>query len=689
MGARRLPLLLLAAACSSAPATKMSPLQPPAPSPGPPSGRTTPGPSARVTSTTLADVGLEPASLDRKVDPCSDFFQYACGGWIAANPIPADHASWDRFAELEERTAKNLQVVLDAAAKTTNQLGDYYASCMDDSALQKAGTRSIATLLTKTRNVTDKSWLAVVGELHLHGVPVVWGISADPDFKDSTRYVTALDTAGLGLPDRDYYVNPALASQVEGYQQHVGRMLGLAGIAKSDAAAADVVAIETALAKLTKTRTERRDLQGIYNPTDLAGLGASAKSIDWNTYFKLVGITPSARIVVSTPALFAALDNLRKQFKPAQWASYFTYHLVVSSAVALPKAFDDEAFTLEKLVTGVTEKRPRYKRCIESTRDSLGELLGRVYVEKYFPPTAKQRASELVDAIMKVMGEHIAKLDWMTARTKATAQDKLAKVVRMIGYPDKWRTYDVSIKRNDFGGNRLRAAAAETRFQLSRSGKPVDRAEWLMQTYEINAYYNPNANNTALLAAVLQPPFFGENRSIPANMGAIGMFIGHELTHAFDDQGAQFDSAGNLVNWWAKADQDAFDVRGKCVVDQYSTFEAAPKELVNGKLTLGENIADLGGIKMAFKAYRAMLAGAETVSVADGFTEDQQFFLGLAQAWCGQVRPAELVRRLTTDPHSPNKLRVYGMLRNLPEFATAFSCAPKTPMRPAQTCSVW
>jgi putative endopeptidase len=392
---------------------------------------------------------------------------------------------------------------------------------------------------------------------------------------------------------------------------------------------------------------------------------------------------------VMTPKFFAGLDGVRKRFKPARWAGYFAYHLLAHTAFSLPKAFDDEAFTLRRQVSGVTEKQPRFKRCINSATTALGELLGRAYVEKHFPAQARQTARALVDAIAAAMNDEISKLDWMSEPTRKVAQSKLAKLVRMIGFPDTWRSYDFEVKRDDFAGNALRAAAFETRRVLGKAGKPVDRGEWFINTFTVDAYYNPLANNTVLPAGILQPPFFGEGRSIAANLGGIGMVIGHELTHGFDDQGAQFDESGNLHDWWQAEDKAKFEERGTCVASMYDSFEAMPKQFINGQLTLGENIADLGGVKMAFKAYRSLRKDASRVVVADGFTEDQQFFLAVGQAWCGRYRPAEAQRSITVDPHAPPKFRVYGALRNLPEFSHAFQCAPGTPMHPEKTCAVW
>jgi len=649
-------------------------------------------PGLPIQKVSLTDVGLEVASLDRSVDPCVDFFQYACGGWLKTTEIPADRARWGRFSEIDERNKVAIKQLLDDDLKSTDpagkKLGDFYGSCMDEAAIEKAGTKGIKPLLDRATGVKDAaSWATAVTELQKAGIDVMWQQSTGADLKDSLDGVTYLDSSGLGLPDRDYYTEDKFKAKLDAYTAHVGRTLAL--VKQPAEGAVDVVAIETELAKVTKTRTEARDIPASYNPTDLKALGKQVASFDWPTYFKKLDTKPSAKIIVGTPKFFAAIDGLRTKFKPVQWAHYFTYHVVSETSATLPKAFDDEAFELTKLLSGVEKQPDRYKRCIDAATMSLGEVLGKQYADKYFPADAKAAAIANFDAIIASLHDDIGTLDWMSEATRQLGVGKLAKIVKMIGYPDKWRAYDFPVKRDDFAGNALRARAFEVHRQNNKAGKPWDHTEWGMNSFAVNAYYEPTGNLTAMPAGILQPPFFGKDRGVAANMGGIGMVMGHELTHGFDDQGAQFDLDGNLKNWWSDADKKQFDAKGTCVADQYATFEVMPKSFINGRLTLGENIADLGGVKMAFHGYRNLRKSADKQLVADGFTEDQQFFLGVGQAWCGKDRPAEAQKRLTTDPHSPPKFRVYGALRNLPEFAKAFSCPAGTPMNPAKSCQVW
>ncbi len=696
MDLRRISIVLFLAACSgSAKPPETAAVPPPSgagsaasPAPAP----TVPqGPPVQKVS--LAEVGLEAASLDRTADPCVDFFQYACGGWLKTTEIPADKARWSRFNEIDEHNKVVIKQLLDDDAKGagdagSKKLGDFYSSCMDEATIEKAGTKGIRPLLDKAMKVKDTaSWFAALAELHKAGINVMWGLGSEADFKDSNVGVTGMDSGGLGLPDRDYYVEDKFKTKLDAYSAHVGRMLALVKLPTE--AAADVVAIETELARVTKTSTEARDVPASYNPTDVKALGKQVKSVDWPAYFKKLNFTPSTKIIIGTPKFFDAIDALRTKFKPAQWAHYFTYHVLVESAITLPKAFDDEAFELRKVLTGVEKKEDRYKRCIDATTGALGELLGKQYADKYFPPTAKQTAITNFEAIIGALHDDLATLDWMSEATRQLAVGKLAKVVKMIGYPDKWRRYDFPIKRADFGGNAVRANTYEVHRQNAKAGKPWDRNEWGMNSFTVNAYYNPSGNLTALPAGILQSPFFGAERGIAANMGGIGFVMGHELTHGFDDQGAQFDLDGNLKNWWQDADKKQFDAKGTCVADQYTTFEVMPKGFINGRLTLGENIADLGGVKVAFHGYRNLRKGADKQVVADGFTEDQQFFLGYGQAWCAKARPDYEKLMATVDVHSPAHWRVNGALSATPDFAKAFRCKASAKMRPTNACVVW
>ena len=600
-------------------------------------------PTPPATKITLAEAGVEAAALDRTMDPCVDFYQFACGGWLAANQIPADRARWNRFTELEDKLEPALKALLEEDAKgiggdpTAKRLGDYYASCMDEAALEKAGTAPLHALLDRLAKVKDNaSWLAAIVELHKLGVWVV--------FRAGT---------GAALPDN-----------LDAYKDHVRRLLAAVGTLKAE----DELAVETELAKLAGDPTPVE--------LDAKALAKQAKSIDWKAYYKGLGVAPGAKIAVDTKRL-AALDGLRKKLKPAQWSAYFTYQLLLHESLALPKALDEEAFLHDKLARGVAAKPARYKRCIEATTSALGELVGRQYVDKYLPAASRQAAIAQFDALLAALGDEVGVVDWLGDASRKTVRERLGQLVRMIGYPDKWRTYDFEVKRDDFAGNRLRAAASEVRRVLARAGKPVDRSEWRINTFDVEPYYSVAANAAALPAGVLQRPFFAPERSVAANLGGLGFAIGPSLVHALD--------AATLP----KDDAAKYETKAKCVAQMYDSFEALPKQFVSGQRTATEDIADLGGIKLAYRAYRSLRKDASRAYIADGFSEDQIFFIAVAQAACGKDRKEELERRLKTDPQAPAKFRIYGALRNLPELAQAFSCAAGTPMRPAQTCSVW
>jgi putative endopeptidase len=643
--------------------------------------------------------GFDPAALDRSVSPCDDFYQFACGGWLAGNEIPADRARWGRFGEVDDRNEAALHEILEDARAGKGgddpimaKLGAFYGSCMDEAGIEKAGLSGIQPLLDKIGKVKDaKSLTAALIDLHNVGVNVAFGAGSEGDFADSTMNVLWIDSGGLGLPDRDYYFKEDFQDKVAAYREHLVAVFGLLGrdAKKAAAAAENVLAIEQQLAEVTKTGVERRDLPKLYNPHDFAALAKLTPKIDWKAYLTGRGNADHAKVIVTTPAFFAKLDQMLGSVKPAAWQDYLTYHLVDGMAFALPKKFDDQAFAFEQKLSGVEKQRERWKRCVDATGFALNEALAQPYIARMFPGESKQAAIETVTAIARSFDVAIDSLDWMSDDTKAAAKVKLGKISGLIGYPDTFRSYDFPVAADAFATNTLAGTAAETRRQFLKAGKPYDRNEWLMPAYIVNAYYNPLANNTGLPAGILQPPFWGKDRGVAANLGGIGMVVGHELTHGFDDQGAQFDADGNMKMWWQKSDFEKFTAKGQCVADQYSTFEVLPGKFVNGKLTLGENIADIGGIKMAFRAYRSVREGAPQRTVADGFTEDQQFFLAVAQAWCSKDREEEALSRLTTDVHSPPSWRVNGSLRNTPEFAEAFQCQAGTKMNPAKRCQVW
>jgi putative endopeptidase len=694
---RTLALLITLAGCEALPPT-VAPLPPPPPPPPPPVASAEPVGPKKVQAS-LADVGLDETALDRNANACDDFYQFACGGWLARTEIPADKARWTRsFSEIQRSTEGMLKTILETSATSTDpvrkKIGEFYGACMDTAAVDKAKTKPIKPLLDVARQTRNGKALGkTLAELHKSQVWGLFSITDEQDFKDATRVIATLDQAGLGLPDRDYYLeNDEKSTTIrQKYTEHVERMMVLVGLDKRAAkgAAKDILALETAIAKVSKSRVERRDPKGLYNKIDREGLQKLAPDIDWAAYFKGVGYPDLKDINVTSTAFFAGLNELVKTTKPAQWQTYLQWQVVHQAAPSLSAPLADEAFAFQKELTGQAQQRDRWKRCVSATDEALGDLLAQPFVAEKFTKESKKAVEQMVFAIRDAFGKRVDALDWMDDKTRARSKGKLGEMAYLIGYPSKWKSYEFAIDPKNHGANVLAAQAFEQRTRLAKVGKPVDREEWQMTPPTVNAYYEPLKNHMVFPAGILQPPFYNPKASVAVNMGGMGMVVGHELTHGFDDEGSQFAGNGNLEAWWTPEVRTRFDAKGECIADQYSGYEAVPGVKLQGKLVLGENIADLGGVKLAFQAYRQLRKDATEVTVAGGFSEDQQFFLSVGQLWCSKYRDEEARKLAKTDPHSPPRFRVNGSLSNVSEFAQAFSCAEGTKMHPAKVCEVW
>ena len=647
--------------------------------------------------------GLDPKSMDTGADPCVDFYQYACGGWMRDNPIPADQARWDVYAKLAHDNQRFLWGILgDLAAKRQGRtppqqkIGDYFASCMDEEAIEHKGIKPLAPRLAEVAHLRSKKELApLLARLHLDGAgSTLFGFGSDQDFANSNDVIAFAVAGGLGLPDRDYYTKDDERSRDmrAKYQAHVAKMLELAGEGTEQAAAdaATVLDFETALARVSLTRVEKRDPYNLYHKFNRQALRATTPAFDWNGYLKPLGLAKVDTFNVTEPAFFQGLQGELSRRSLDEIKAYLRWHVVHEAAQTLSKAFVDENFAFySHTLRGVQEQPPRWKRCVRLVDQQLGEALGQEFVRRAFNPELKAKALHMTRQIEDAMGADIKALDWMSDRTKQKALEKLHSVVNKIGYPEKWRDYSsVAIRRDDFFGNVERADRFESKRELAKIGKPLDRGEWGMTPPTVNAYYSPQMNDINFPAGVLQPPLYDAKMDDAPNYGDTGGTIGHELTHGFDDEGRNFDAKGNLKDWWTKQDAQAFQDRAQCIVDQYAQYVIVDDIRINSKLTLGEDIADLGGLVLAYAAWKVQTEG-QKLEDRDGLTPEQRFFVGYAQWACENDRPENQRVQALTNPHSPGKYRVNGLVVNMPEFAKAFACKPEQPMVGKKVCRVW
>ncbi len=672
----------------------------------PPPITISPAPATTETASPSPDKvvpAFDPRNMDTSVKPSQDFFEYANGGWLKANPIPPEESRWGSFNELIEKNNAALHEVAEKAVKNrpteldAQKVADYYASGMDETDINKAKATPLADEMKRIDAIKDRAGvLAEIAHFHDTGITSLFGFTSGQDDKNSTMVISQAFQGGLGLPDRDYYTKTDDASKKlrDEYVGHVTKMLTLSGMPAAAAgnAAKKILAMETELAKGSRTRVALRDPQKNYNKMAVADLQKLTPDFKWTDYFKDLKLSDPGEINVGQPEFFKTADKVFANTSLDDWKNYFRWHLIHDSAPELSTDFVNENFNFYlKTLTGAQQLKPRWKRVITSTDAALGEALGKLYVADYFPPQAKARAEELVRNVQAAMADAIKSNNWMDDQTKTEALKKLAAFTVKIGYPDKWRDYSsLRIDRGPYVLNAMRASIFDVERQLKKIGKPVDRSEWGMTPPTVNAYYNPNMNEIVFPAGILQPPFFSATADDAINYGGIGAVIAHEISHGFDDQGRQYDAQGNLRDWWTKESAEKYKERAARIIKQYSEYEPLPGMHINGELTQGENIADDGGVKIAFAAFKKTLAGKPEEKI-DGFTPEQRFFLGWAQVWRANIRDEALKMRLVTDPHSPARFRCNGPLSNSPEFQKAFDLPDDCPMvrPPDKRVTIW
>jgi putative endopeptidase len=647
---------------------------------------------------------FDTTSIDPKADPCNDFYKFACGNFAANHPIPSDQTGVDQFYLLYNVNTQELNGILKKytvadPSRTPNEqkIGDYYAACMNTDLIEQRGLAPIQSLLDAINKVSRPGLPYFTGELQRYGVNVFFGFGELQDFKDSTKQVAFIDQGGLGLPERDYYTRTGDKDKTlrDQYVAHITKMLTFAGETPQQAAldAKNILAFETTLAEASMTNTERRDPEAIYHPQTMAAFEASIGNVPFAPFFEAIHSPHIDSLVNGNPAFFPKMIEAVHNADMQTLRAYLRFHVVDEAASNLPKRFDDERFDFYgRKLSGQPEQRPRWKRCSAAVDGSLGEALGQVYVSQYFAGDSKAKTLEMVHDIESAMNNDLDTLDWMSPQTKVRAKEKLHAVADKIGYPEHWRDYSkLNVAPDDAFGNAQRATAFENDRELAKIGQPVDKLEWGMTPPTVNAYYDPSMNNINFPAGILQPAFYDAKADVAVNYGHIGAVIGHELTHGFDDQGRKFDATGNMTDWWTAEDAKKFESRAGCLVNEYGSFTAVDDVKVNGKLTLGENTADNGGLVLAYMAYvaRAKKDGLDINKKIDGYTGPQRFYIAFAQNWCENARPEQVRQQVLTDGHSPDHFRANGAIVNQPGFAPAFGCKKASPMVPADACRIW
>lgn len=648
----------------------------------------------------LGDFGVDLTAMDRKIAPGDDFYNYVNGAWMARTEIPADKASWGGFGILRDLSDTRTRAVIEGAAANPGsdpvaaKIGDTYATFMDAAAIEAAGATPLKPYLAKIAAIRSQSDLAkAFGEATMHGIDVPVGAGIEQDLKDNTVYAVYLGQGGLGLPDRDYYLkdDAKFAEARTKYVAYIADMLRMAGQPDPQGSAQRIYDLEKQIAQVHWARAELREVEKGYNPAQVADLATSMPGFDWKAMLAAQGLGAQSRVIVGQPSALTGIAKIVAATPLPVWREYLAFHTISNAAPLLSSNFVNAQFALfGTTINGTPELKQRWKRGVDLVNGSLGEAVGQIYVQKYFPPEAKAKADELVRNLIAAMDARLAKLEWMAPETKVKARAKLAAFTPKIGYPDKFRDYTaLRVVKGDVLGNADRVAEFEYNRQLNKIGKPVDRSEWFMTPQTVNAYANPLMNEVVFPAAILQPPFFDPNADPAVNYGAIGAVIGHELSHHFDDQGRKFDPKGNFADWWTPADVQRFTALTDKVVAQYGAYEPIPGSHVNGKLTLGENMADLAGINVAYDAYKLSLKGKKP-PVLDGFTGDQRFFMGFGQVWQTKAREASIKNQLTTDPHTPGQWRAY-VVRNLDAWYPAFDVKPgqKYYLAPADRIKIW